>query len=206
MKIKPMLRKYFIMGSQNCNGKSPEYILEEAIKAGITMFQFREKGTGALKGEEKVELGKRLRKLCREHAIPFVVNDDVELVERLDADGLHVGQEDAPVEELREQFPNLLLGLSISNEEELAKSNIQLVDYVGAGPVFSTRTKEDAKEAVGIDWIQNLRSKHPTLPIVGIGGINESNASQVLEAGADGVAVISAITAADDIANTVKKL
>lgn len=203
--MKKHLRKYFIMGSQNCE-RDPEEILREAIAAGITVFQFREKGTGSLSGEEKIQLGKRLREICRNDGIPFIINDDIELAELLDVDGIHVGQDDTDVEVLREKFPDLYIGLSVSNEKELANSPIHLVDYVGAGPVFATSSKEDAKKPVGIEWIQCLRKKHPELPIVAIGGINESNAHQIIEAGADGVAVISAITKSKNIAETVRNL
>lgn len=206
MEIKQLLRKYFIMGSQNCIERTPEVILKEAIEGGITLFQFREKGKNSLVGEHKLALGKRLRQICKQHNIPFIVNDDIELVEQLKSDGIHVGQEDLPVEEIRQRFPDLLIGLSISNEKELANSNLKVVDYVGAGPVFPTNTKEDAKNAVGLDWIRTLRSKHPELPIVGIGGITKANAKHVIEAGADGVAVISAITLAENIAQTVEAL
>jgi|SRR5699024_4737191 len=199
------IRKYFIMGSQDCD-RVPEVILEEAIAAGITAFQFREKGVGSLSGDAKISLGKKLRKICRDHDVPFFVNDEVELVEILEADGIHVGQDDADVEELRRKFSDIFIGLSISNEEELEKSPVHLVDYVGAGPVFSTSSKADAKKPVGVEWIQSLRAKHSELPIVGIGGIDETNAHEVIQAGADGVAIISAITKSDDIEKTVKKL
>lgn len=196
------LRKYFIMGSQNCS-RDPEEILTEAIQAGITAFQFREKGSGALDGEAKIALGKKLRSICRKNQIPFFINDDVELAQMLDVDGIHVGQDDVSAEKLRKQFPKLMIGLSVSNEEEVKKSPLHIVDYVGAGPVFSTSTKEDAKKAVGTEWITFLRKEYPTLPIVGIGGIHTANAKQVIDAGADGVAVISAITRSNNIEKTV---
>lgn len=200
-----MLRKYFIMGSQNCT-RNPVITLQEAIEAGITAFQYREKGDGSLKGTEKIELGKQLRAICRKHNVPFIINDDAELADVLEVDGIHVGQDDIPVEHLRERFPKLIIGLSISNCAELANSNTSTIDYIGAGPVFSTNTKEDAKTAVGIEWIKKLRTEEPNIPIVGIGGINESNAEQVMNAGADGVSVISAITGSKNIAKTVELL
>lgn len=205
MDIKQLLRKYFIMGSQNCL-RDPEIVLKEAIAGGITAFQFREKGTGALTGEAKIKLGKRLRKICREHGIPFIINDDIELIEILDVDGVHVGQDDTPPEQIRENYPNLMIGLSISNKTELQNSNLDVIDYVGAGPVFRTTTKEDAKDAVGLTWIRTLRRMYPELPIVGIGGINEANAKMVLNAGANGVAFISVVTKAKDIKTTVNNL
>ncbi|MEQ6376328.1 thiamine phosphate synthase [Bacillaceae bacterium S4-13-56] len=203
--VSPYLRKYFIMGSQNCE-RNPSKILEEAAQAGITAFQFREKGEGSLTGSAKLELGKELREICRRYQIPFIINDDIELAEALDVDGIHVGQDDQPVEMLRQAYPNKIIGLSISNSGEAADSPIHLVDYVGAGPIFSTTTKEDAKKAVGLEWIQTLRAQFPKLPIVGIGGINIENAASVLEAGADGVSVISAIAKVENIADSVRRL
>lgn len=203
--LKSQLRKYFIMGSQNGH-LDPVKILEEAIEAGITAFQFREKGTGSLTGNAKLELGKQLRALCQHHQVPFFINDDIDLVKKLDVDGIHVGQEDMCVKEIRKQFPDKLIGLSISNQQELLESPLEVIDYVGAGAVFTTKTKADAKKAVGLEWIEKLRKEYPSLPIVGIGGINPDNAYLVREAGADGIAVVSAITEAKDIKKVVKKL
>lgn len=205
MTMQTILRKYLIMGSQNCD-RSPVEILEAAAKAGITAFQYREKGAGSLSGDEKLELGKQLREICREYNIPFFVNDDIDLVEPLDADGIHVGQDDISVTYLRGRFPTKLIGLSVSNADEVANSPMKLVDYIGAGPMYSTSTKEDAKSAVGPEWIFQLRKQFPNLPIVGIGGITTSNAKTVIEAGADGVAVISAITKAGNITGAVESL
>lgn len=205
MTLKKRLRKYFIMGSQDCGKRKPENILIEAINSGITIFQYREKGNGSLSEKEQLELGKRLRDICLQHDIPFIVNDNVTLVEPLDADGVHVGQNDTPVSIVRDMFPDKIIGLSISNQAELEQSPLEYVDYVGAGPAFQTMTKPD-KKPVGLEWIKTLRDLHPKLPIVGIGGITSHNAGQVLEAGADGVAVISAITQARDIHSIVNKL
>ena len=157
-------------------------------------------------GEAKLKLGRQLRAICRKHHVPFYINDDIDLVETLDVDGIHVGQDDMPVEEIRRLFPNKVIGLSVSNNAELKQSPIHLVDYVGAGAVFTTTTKEDAKDAVGLDWIKTLRQEYPSLPIVGIGGITIDNAHQVLAAGADGISVISAITEAENIKQVVSKL
>lgn len=132
------------------------------------------------------------------------MNDHVELVNVLEADGIHVGQDDVSVEKLRKQFPYKIIGLSISNQDELKRSPINLVDYIGTGPIFGSKTKEDAKKPVGLEWIRSLRNQGLTLPIVGIGGINETNAQQVLEAGANGVSVISAITKSNHIFETVQ--
>jgi len=203
--LRQKLRKYFIMGSQNCTG-NPVEILKEAIDGGITAFQYREKGTGSLTGQAKLKLGKQLREMCRNNGVLFFVNDDVELVVPLDADGIHVGQDDTPIDEIQRQFPNKIIGLSVSNNQEVTQSPIELIDYIGAGPIYATGTKEDAKTPVGVKWIHTLRNRFPLLPIVGIGGITTNNASSVIEAGADGVSIISAITEAKDIKKAVEKL
>ncbi|GIO23310.1 thiamine phosphate synthase [Oceanobacillus sp. J11TS1] len=200
-----LLRKYFIMGSQNCH-RDPNAILEEAITAGITAFQFREKGAGSLRGEAKVQLGKELRERCRAHHIPFFINDNIELAAELDADGIHVGQDDMPVEDVRSQFPDKMIGLSISTQRELDQSPLELVDYIGVGPIFATSTKEDAKQAVGLEWIHTIRTQFPDIPIVAIGGIQTENAHSVIHAGADGVSFITAITEAANIKEAVEKL
>lgn len=202
---KQLLRKYFIMGSQDCT-RDPVEILEIAAKSGITAFQYREKGYGSLKGKEKLELGKKLRAVCKRYHIPFFINDDIELANALDVDGIHVGQDDQPVEKVREEYPHLLIGLSVSNWNELNNSPIHLVDYIGAGPIYPTSTKTDAKAAVGVAWIKAIRHQFPDLPIVGIGGIQTDTAAYVIEAGADGVAVISAITQAANIQACLEKL
>ncbi|MBU8565253.1 thiamine phosphate synthase [Virgibacillus pantothenticus] len=193
------------MGSQNCD-RDPKQILEEAIQAGITAFQYREKGQGSLSGFQKYILGKELRNICKQYDIPFFVNDDVELTQVLDADGIHVGQDDVNALELRQRFPNKWIGLSISNMQELQSSPLDHVDYLGVGPIFATTTKEDAKAAVGTDWIKQVKQLYPNMPIVGIGGISTENAASVLESGAEGVAIISAITKAKNINEAVAKL
>lgn len=200
-----LLRKYFLMGSQDCK-QDPATILEQALRGGITLFQYREKGAGSKTGQAKIELGARLREICRAYHVPFIVNDDVELVERLDADGIHVGQDDHSVEELRELFPKKIIGLSISTRKELERSPVKRVDYIGAGPVFPTKSKADAKEVVGLEWVRTLRAEYPSLPIVGIGGIQTENAHLVLKAGADGVSFISAITGAENIEEAVARI
>ncbi len=199
------LRKYFIMGSQDC-GADPFDILQKAIDAGITAFQFREKGPGALTGNDKMKLGGKLRGLCKQHHIPFFINNDAHLIEELVVDGIHVGQDDVSPIQLRKNHPDLQIGLSISNLDELKKSPLDKIDYIGAGAIFNTTSKADARQAVGLEWIKTLHALYPDIPIVGIGGIHTENARSVLDAGADGVAVISVITKASDINRTVAKL
>src|SRR5699024_7497504 len=134
------------------------------------------------------------------------INDDIELAVPLEADGIHIGQEDTSLEEVRDMFPDTYIGLSISNQEELNHSPIQLADYLGIGPIYATPTKENAKQAICTGLIRSLKHHHPKLPVVGIGGITEKNAATVIDAVADCVAVISVITKSDDIFASVLNL
>lgn len=189
------LKVYFIMGSPNCR-QEPVEVLKEAIAGGITFFQFREKGNGALKDEEKYALAKQLQNICKINQIPFIVNDDIELAIKIGADGVHIGQEDEPVQVVRDKIGNKILGVSVHTEEEAMAAIRGGADYFGIGPIFPTATKEDAKPARGPVLIQKLRRKGYTIPIVGIGGITVENAASVVKAGADGVSVITAISQA----------
>ncbi|WP_026575297.1 thiamine phosphate synthase [Bacillus sp. UNC438CL73TsuS30] len=203
--IQAALKVYFIMGSNNCN-KDPETVLEEAIAGGITLFQFREKGKGALDGAAKYDLARRLQQICRMNKIPFIVNDDVGLALELDADGIHIGQDDEPVETIRERIGNKILGVSTHTLEEAEVAVRCGADYLGIGPIFPTSTKEDAKAVQGTSLIDKLRGNGIMIPLVGIGGINASNASMVLKAGADGVSVITSISKAADVTESARQL
>jgi thiamine-phosphate pyrophosphorylase len=197
MNFREALKVYFIMGSPNCS-KDPKEVLKEAIEGGITLFQFREKGKGALFGEEKYTLAKELQSMCRDHHIPFIVNDDIELAAAIDADGVHIGQEDEPVKVVRKKIcHDKILGVSVHSPAEAQLAIDEGADYFGIGPIFPTKTKEDAKPSRGTTLIEALRKDGCTTPIVGIGGITVENAGSVVKAGADGVSVITAISHAE---------
>jgi thiamine-phosphate pyrophosphorylase len=205
IKMKELLKVYFIAGSNNCL-KQLEEVLEEAIKGGITLFQFREKGTNALKGEDRTNLARRLFNICKLYNVPFIVNDDIELALAINADGVHIGQDDGCAEEVRRRIGDKLLGVSAHSEKEVQLAIQAGADYVGIGPIFSTTTKEDAKAARGTSLIKELRKKGYDIPIVGIGGITTSNAVSVIEAGADGVSVITAISLAENPFDAARQL
>ena len=196
--MKAHLKLYFIMGSQNCL-KDPRETLIDAINGGVTLFQYREKGTGALIGESKMVLARDLQTICKEHGIPFIVNDDLDLALELDADGVHIGQEDSPANLVRKKMgPEKILGVSAHTMEEATLAIEHGADYLGIGPIYPTTTKEDAKPAKGMVLVQALRNHGLTFPIVGIGGIKSANAEHVVKEGADGVSVITAISQAED--------
>jgi len=196
--LRRLLQVYLIMGSNNCL-KDPAAVLEAAIAGGVTMFQYREKGTGALAGDERLALASKLRELCREHGVPFIVNDDVDLALALDADGVHIGQEDEMAAEVRRRIgTDRILGVSAYDCAEAEAAIRSGADYIGVGPLFGTTTKEDAKAASGLAVLAAMREQGLGIPIVGIGGITPDNAADVVQAGADGVSVITAITHAGD--------
>lgn len=203
--LRKKLRFYFVMGSNNCL-KDPEIVLQEAIEGGVTLFQFREKGTGAKEGLEKIQLAKKLQAICKQNGVPFIVNDDLDLALEIDADGIHIGQEDEDPLMVRKMIGDKILGISAHNLEEANKAFSLGANYLGVGPMYETTTKKDIREVKGPEVIVELRENNLTIPIVGIGGIQKGLIKAVIEAGADGVAVISAISNSENPRGAAKEL
>lgn len=203
---KELLKLYFICGTTTCLGKDLYTVVEDSLKGGITLFQFREKGKGALEGKEKLELAIKLKNLCKKYNVPFIVNDDIELALEIDADGVHVGQDDLGVDEIRKLMPNKIIGLSIGNEEELKQSKVEYVDYVGVGPVYVTQSKDDAGGAIGYEGLELMRKLLPQMPLVAIGGIQTQHIKDVMKTNVDGVSIISAISYSENIEETVREM
>jgi len=156
-----------------------------AVAGGATVIQWRLKGVPTV---EVVERGRSTRSLCARHGVEFVVNDDVEAALMLGADGVHLGRSDEGAERAREH--GLLLGLSAASVEE-ARAVARLADYVGAGPVWATPSKDDADPPIGLDGLREICAA-VDVPVVSIGGIDADNAAECIRAGAAGVAVIRA--------------
>lgn len=203
---KELLKLYFICGTTTCLGKDLYTVVEDALKGGITLFQFREKGKDALEGKEKLELAIKLQNLCKKYNVPFIVNDDIELALEIDADGVHVGQDDLGVDEIRKLMPNKIIGLSIGNEEELKQSKVEYVDYVGVGPVYVTQSKDDAGGAIEYEGLELMRKLLPQMPLVAIGGIQTQHIKDVMKTNVDGVSIISAISYSENIEETVREM
>lgn len=161
--MKDTLKLYFVCGTVDCSRKNILTVVEEALQAGITLFQFREKGFTALQGKEKIAMAKQLQILCKQYQVPFIIDDDIDLVELIDADGLHIGQNDLPA-------------------------------------------KADAKPAVGNRTTKAVREINQDIPIVAIGGITSDFVHDIIESGADGIAVISAISKANHIVDATRQL
>ncbi|KXZ22840.1 thiamine-phosphate diphosphorylase [Bacillus nakamurai] len=195
--MKDVLSVYFIMGSNNTS-TDPVSVVRKAVQGGATLFQFREKGSGSLNGEDRFVFAKEVQDVCRQAGIPFIINDDVELALRLEADGVHIGQEDANAAETRAAIGDMILGVSAHNISEVKQAEADGADYVGLGPIYPTETKKDAQAVQGVSLIEAVRRQGIAIPIVGIGGITIANAAPVIEAGADGVSMISAVSQAED--------
>ena len=195
MKPLPDWRLYLVTERSLARGRSIAWLVEAAVRGGVTAVQLREKSCPT---SDFVQLGRELKKLLASHQVPLIVNDRVDLALEIGADGVHIGQHDMDPERARRLLgPDAIIGLSIETVEQ-ARAAVSLdVDYLGVGPVFATATKMDAAPPLGLAALAQVRaiSRHR---VVAIGGIGLENARQAIHSGADGVAVVSAICAAGD--------
>jgi thiamine-phosphate pyrophosphorylase len=175
-------------------GADPEPLLSAALRGGVDIIQLREKSLP----RREIELAAQtFRRLCDTYSALFVVNDDPDLARTCDADGVHVGQDDLGAEEVRAAVgPDAIVGLSTHSEEQIAASAAAPVDYISAGPIWETPTKE-GRPAVGLELISHAAAK-AAHPFFAIGGIDPGNAGQVVEAGARRLCVVRAIRDAED--------
>lgn len=185
---------YLVMDLHGTGALSALEIAEKAIAGGVTVIQIREK---TMEKDAFIQTARPIRELCRQKGIDFIINDKVDLAVELDADGVHVGQEDMPGSLARKMIGSRILGISASSIEEAKRAIAEGADYLGVGSIYPTLSKADAGDAVTPTLIKEIRA-FCDLPIVGIGGINRGNAGPVVEAGANAVAVISAICNAAD--------
>ena len=176
--------------------------VKEALEGGITFLQLREKN---LSEEEFIEEAKEMKKLAKSYQVPFVINDNIKVALAVDADGVHIGQDDMAVEEARKLLgEDKIIGVSAHNVEEARKAKKGGADYLGVGAVCATSTKKDAN-VVSKEEIKKI-CKEVDIPVVAIGGIKQDNIKTLKGTGVDGVAVVSAIFAAEDIKNDTKQL
>lgn len=166
-----------------------------ALDGGVTLVQLREK---TLARKPFVKEARRLKDICHARGVRLIVNDDVAVAGAAGADGVHLGQSDASVAQARESLgPDAIIGLSVESIEQARAGAALDIDYIAASPVFATPTKTDTASPLGLEGVRAIRQLTDK-PLVAIGGINSANALEVLQAGADGLAVISAIMAAPD--------
>ncbi|GGK20320.1 thiamine-phosphate synthase [Caldalkalibacillus thermarum] len=187
---------YVITGEQFYPHRHYLEVIEEAIQGGADMVQLREKKKTK---RELLDMARQLKALCDRYKVPFIVNDHVDIALAVDADGVHLGQDDLPLEEARKILgPDKIIGISTHNLEEAKRAEEGGADYIGVGPVFPTNTKEDVVDPVGLEYVRQV-VEHIRIPFVAIGGIKLHNVDQVLKAGAKRISIVSAIVGAENV-------
>lgn len=198
---KDMLTLYAVTDRSWLGGRTLAEAVEAVIEGGATMIQLREKG----KTEEEILASAReIAPVCRKHGVPFIVNDSIELARACGADGVHLGQSDVPEGDVRKQAEGLILGLSANTVESARLAQERGADYLGVGAVFGTTTKHDARHLTP----EKLReiTDAVDVPVVAIGGINETNLLGLKGCGMEGAAVVSALFAQPDPGAAAKRL
>jgi len=194
---------YLVTDAGLSRGRTHVEIVEAAVRGGVTVVQYREKSAPT---RQMVEEARQLRELCRAAGVPFIVNDRIDVALAVDADGVHVGQDDMLASLARALIgKGKILGVSAGNEEEARKATADGADYIGASPIFATPTKPDAPAPMGIEGLRRL-ARAVSIPVVAIGGMTAENAATVIHAGAAGVAVVSAIVGAEDVEAAARKI
>ncbi|KAF0155366.1 MAG: thiamine-phosphate pyrophosphorylase [Syntrophaceae bacterium] len=194
---------YLVTDRGLCRNRPLPEIILQAVQGGAAYVQLREKD---LPTRAFVEEARAIKKILEPYRVPVIINDRIDVALACGADGVHIGQEDMPYSTARKLMgKNAIIGLSVETWEDVEAAQRLDVDYIGVSPVFATPTKTDTKEPWGLEGLKKIKSfsRHP---IVAIGGINEINARAVVEAGADCLAVVSAICAADNPAGAAVSL
>ena len=199
-KLKKALKLYLVTDSDILKGRDFYKVIEDSMKAGVTMVQLREKDAD---GKEFLEKAMKLRELTRKYNVSFIINDRVDIAMLCDADGIHVGQSDIDAVSVRKLIgEDKIIGVSARSVEEAKKAKEDGANYLGIGAMFSTSTKLDAKD-VSFDTLTNIINE-VDLPFVLIGGINLDNVCQLKQFNPDGYALVSGIFGAQDIKSRVK--
>ncbi|SPF40108.1 Thiamine-phosphate synthase [Syntrophobacter sp. SbD1] len=183
---------YLVTDRFLAGGRTLEQVVRESVAGGVTVVQLREKDAGA---REFLDQAFVLRQATLELGIPFIINDRVDIALACRAEGVHLGQEDMHCALARRIVgKDMIIGVSVSTTHEALEAEADGADYLGVGPLFATSTKSDALPPTGLGVLQSIR-RAVRIPLVGIGGINYTNAGDVIRAGGDGAAVVSAIIA-----------
>ncbi|WP_270440343.1 thiamine phosphate synthase [Acidaminococcus provencensis] len=190
---------YLVTDTHCLKGRDFYAAVEEALKAGVTLVQLREKEAS---WEELLAKGKRVKALCDRYGVPLLIDDNIAAAKEIGAAGVHLGQEDAAIEKARQELgPDAVVGISAHNVAEATEAQRRGADYLGAGALYPTGSKKDAKLLPAQTFRAIVAAVQ--IPVVGIGGIHEDQYAQVLELGASGCAMISGILGAADITATV---
>lgn len=194
-RLRDALRLYLVTDQPSLKGRTLIDLVQAAVQGGVTCVQLREKHASS---RDFYAQAVALMDLLTPLDIPLIINDRLDIALACGAHGVHLGQSDLPVQAARKLLPpGVFIGWSVETLEDVADSATLPLDYLGVSPVFATPTKTDTAPPWGLEGLQRIRA-HSLLPLVAIGGIQLHNATQVLQAGADSLAVVSAICSADD--------
>lgn len=196
-------RVYLVTDREVLGHRSLKEAVEQAILGGATLIQLREKNLSSL---EFYNTALEIKEITSKYEIPLIINDRMDIALAIDAEGVHIGQEDIPLLVARKILgEEKLIGVSAQNLEQALKAESEGADYLGVGAIFKTSTKKDAKQEMGLKLLSEIKEK-VRIPIVGIGGIDHSNARSVMETGVQGVAVVSCILGKEDIKEATESL
>ena len=189
------LRLYLVTDQSIAGTRTLADMVAAAVQGGVTCVQLREKH---LNTRDFLAQAVRLKQLLGPHGIPLVINDRIDIALACGAEGVHLGQSDMPVEQARQLLPpEVFIGWSVETLADVTRSAALPVDYLGVSPIYATPTKSDAASPWGLEGLRQVRAA-TALPLVAIGGIHVGNAAELLQAGADGLAVVSALCPASD--------
>ncbi|GIQ67350.1 thiamine phosphate synthase [Xylanibacillus composti] len=194
-------RLYAITGEEFHPGKELVTVMEEAILGGADIIQLRDKNSSK---RELLRKARALRELTRKHQVTFIVNDHIDIALAVDADGIHLGQDDLPLQEARKLVGNKIIGISTHVIGEARRAEAEGADYIGVGPVFPTKSKADVVDPVTTAYVREAAAEI-RIPFVAIGGIKLHNVDEVLAAGASRICAISEIVGSADIRGTCRK-
>jgi thiamine-phosphate pyrophosphorylase len=194
---------YLIADGEALSGRGVLSVVNQAVDGGVNLVQLRGK---TWSGKEFLDLGLSLANFLRQKKIPLIINDRVDIALACGADGAHLGQDDLPLHQARRILGrDRIIGISVSTIEEAIEAERGGADYIGFGPIYSTPSKETPLSSVGMEGVRSVR-RAIRIPLFAIGGINAQNAPGIMEAGADGVAVISAILGSPDARKAAEEL
>jgi thiamine-phosphate pyrophosphorylase len=186
---------YLVTDRGLARGRSTLEIVRAAVHGGATVVQLREKDCST---RDFIEQALTIKEFVKDRGVPLIINDRVDVAQAVKADGVHLGQTDMPLKVAKKILgDSMIIGISAESQQDAVEAEKGGADYLGVSPIYATPTKTDTAPPLGLEGLREIR-KAVRLPLVGIGGLNRDNAAEVIRSGADGVAVVSAIVAADD--------
>jgi len=194
---------YLVTDRGLSRGRTTQHIVEAALRGGVTCVQLREKTCST---REFIIQALSIKDHLKRHNVPLIINDRIDIAQAVNADGVHLGQSDMPIEMAKAILKNsMIIGISAESLKDAVQAEKDGADYIGVSPIYATPTKTDSAPPLGLEGLREMR-KSVKIPLVGIGGLNRENAGEVIKNGADGIAVVSAIVAADDPEKAAREL